>query len=203
MKPQLNHRLEQILPRVTSKTFLSSESIGNEIACYIFDYPASEELDVRRHTEWLVDRLEMHHPTINVLHLDLLDVVVSYLKQRNLFDKALQLQKAKGDPALIKALKGPLSAEKIRDYISEAHNPSDYSLILISGIGSVWPMLRAHSLLNCLHTAIGKTPLVMFYPGSFDGTTLRLFGQIATSVTQPKHQSYYRAFALVPGEIKL
>ncbi|MEZ4281610.1 MAG: DUF1788 domain-containing protein [Myxococcota bacterium] len=36
----------------------------------------------------------------------------------------------------------------------------------ISGVGSVWPMLRAHSLLNCLHTVIGKAPLVMFYPGA-------------------------------------
>jgi hypothetical protein len=202
MKTQLLSRLDQILPRVTSEAFLSSEGIGNEIACYIFDYPASEELEVRGHTDWLLDRLETHHPTVNVLHLDLLDVVVSYLKQRKLFDKALQLQRSKGDPALLKALKGPLSAEKIRDYIAEAHNPSDYSLILLSGIGSVWPMLRAHSLLNCLHTAIGKTPLVMFYPGSFDGTTLKLFGQIASSVSQPGTQSYYRAFALVPGEMK-
>jgi hypothetical protein len=202
MKSKLESRLNQILTRVTSQSFLSSEGIGNEIACYIFDYPATEELHVRGHTSWLMDRFETHHPAVKVLHLDLLDVVVSYLKERKLFDKALKLQKAKGDPALLKALKGPLAAEKIRDYISETHNPSSYNLILLSGIGSVWPMLRAHSLLNCLHTAIGNTPLVMFYPGSFDGTTLKLFGQIASSVSQPGTQSYYRAFVLVPGEMQ-
>ena len=59
-------------------------------------------------------------------------------------------------------------------------------------------MLRAHSLLNCLHTVMGHTPLVMFYPGSFDGTTLRLFDRIATSGTKPGGKPYYRAFILVP-----
>ena len=202
MKSRLSSRLDQILPRVTSATFLSSEGIGNEIACYLFDYPATEEQHVREHTCWLVNRLDDYHPKVNALHLELLDVVVDYLKQRKLLDKVLQLQRDKGDPALLKALKGPLSAEKIRDFIAETYDLSSYSLILLSGIGSVWPMLRAHSLLNCLHTAIGNTPLVMFYPGSFDGTTLRLFGQIASSVSQPGAQSYYRAFLLVPGEIQ-
>ena len=78
------------------------------------------------------------------------------------------------------------------------HKPADHDLVLLSGVGSVWPMLRAHSLLNCLHTVMGKTPLVMFYPGSFDGTTLRLFGQITTAKSKPGTKPYYRAFTLVP-----
>ena len=49
MSGALPNRLNQILPRVTSEAFLSSEGIGNEIACYIFDYPAEEELQVREH----------------------------------------------------------------------------------------------------------------------------------------------------------
>jgi hypothetical protein len=47
---------------------------------------------------------------------------------------------------------------------------------------------------------MGSKPLVMFYPGSFDGTKLRHFGQIAAATTPPGAQSYYRAFILVPGE---
>ena len=35
---RLNTRLDRILPRITDPAFLSSEGIGNEIACYIFDY---------------------------------------------------------------------------------------------------------------------------------------------------------------------
>ncbi len=52
-------------------------------------------------------------------------------------------------------------------------------------------MLRSHSLLNNLHRIIGITPLVMFFPGEYDGQSLRLFGKLMDN-------NYYRAFKLVP-----
>ena len=199
MSVTLSDRLNQILPRITSEAFLSSEGIGNEIACYIFDYPAEDELNVREHIKMMMDRLASHHSELRVLHLNLLEVSMAYLDQRGLFDKALKMEATKDAAAVLRALKGPLAAEKLRDFIAGEHEPADHDLVLLSGVGSVWPMLRAHSLLNCLHTVMGKTPLVMFYPGSFDGTTLRLFGQIAPSTTKPGAKPYYRAFILVPG----
>lgn len=199
MSSSLSSRLDQIIPRVTDDDFLSSEGIGNEIACYIFDYGAEDELTVRDHIDWMMERFASHHSKLRVLHLNLLDVVVAYLESRGLFEKALEMQKRKGDAGLLRALKGPLAAEKVRDFIAAEHNPADHDLLLLSGIGSVWPMLRAHGLLNCLHTVTGQTPLVMFYPGTFDGTTLRLFGDIAASTPKPGTKPYYRAFILVPG----
>ena len=146
----------------------------------------------------MMDRFASHHSELRVLHLNLLDVVIAYLEQRGLLDKAIKMQATKTDAAILRALEGPMAAEKICDFIAAEHKPADYNLVLLSGVGSVWPMLRAHNLLNCLHTVMGKAPLVMFYPGSFDGTTLRLFGQIATATSQPGTKPYYRAFSLVP-----
>jgi len=199
MKDTLPNRLNQILPKITSEDFQSSEGIGNEIACYIFDYPAEDELRVREHLQMMTKRLASHYSSLKVLHLDLLDVCLAYLKKRNLFDRAIEMQQTKDDVAVLRALKGPLAAEKIRDFIAAEHSPSDYDLLLLSGVGSVWPMLRAHSLLNCLHTVMEKTPMVMFYPGSFDGTTLRLFGRITASTSSQGTKPYYRAFILVPS----
>ena len=194
----LSDRLNQILPRITSEEFLSSEGIGNEIACYIFDYPAEHELEVREHITMMMDRLASHHSDLRVLHLNLLDVAVDYLKQRGLFAKVLKMQTTKGDAAVLQALQGPMAAEKLRDFIATEHTPSASGLVLLSGVGSVWPMLRAHSLLNCLHTVMGTTPLVMFYPGSYDGTTLRLFERHDTATSNAGTKPYYRAFTLVP-----
>lgn len=199
MSSGLSSRLNQILPRVTSGAFLSSEGIGNEIACYIFDYPAREELQVRQHIALMLGRMASHHGQLSVLHLDLLAVVLAYLEQRGLLAKALEMQAAKGDGAVLQALKGPLAAEKICDFIAREHAPAARDLVLLSGVGSAWPMLRAHSLLSCLHTVMGKAPLVMFYPGEFDGTTLRLFGRIVGPASVPGAKPYYRAFILVPG----
>jgi len=197
MSDALDDRLNQILPRITSASFLSSDGIGNEIACYIFDYPAEKELRVREHIRIVVDRLASHHSEIKTLHLDLLDVVLDYLKQRGLLDEAIEFQTKKGDSFVLKALKGPLEANKLCDFIAKRYTPSQYDLFLLSGVGSVWPMLRAHNLLNALHTILGTTPLVLFYPGRFNGTELRLFDRITTNTTTPGRTPYYRAFTLV------
>lgn len=200
MSTTLTNRLNQILPRVTSPAFLSSKGIGNEIACYIFDYPAKDELKVREHIKMLLARLASHHRELRVLHMDMLDVALAYLEQRELLAKALEMQATQGDTAVLRALKGPLAAEKLCEFIAAEHRPADHDLVLISGVGSVWPMLRAHSLLNCLHTVMGRAPLVMFYPGKYDGTTLRLFGQISPATSKAGTKPYYRAFTLIPDE---
>ncbi len=44
---QLQKRLNQIEDRISSKQFLNSEGLGNEIAFYIFDYQAAYEVQVR------------------------------------------------------------------------------------------------------------------------------------------------------------
>ncbi len=198
----LSRRLDKILDRVTGDDFLASKGIGNEIACYLFDYPAEDELEVRKHVTWMVDWLASHHKGLDFIHLNLLDVVMAYLKKRRLLEKLPKMHEKRGDAGVLKALEGPLAAEKIRDFIAAEYQPSEKKLLLLSGVGSVWPMLRAHSLLNCLHTVMGETPLVMFYPGSFDGTSLKLFDQINPRATKPGAKPYYRAFQLVPRESK-
>ena len=74
---------------------------------------------------------------------------------------------------------------------AEVAKPEQHDLVIVSGVGSVWPLLRSHTLLNNLQPVMGNTPLVMFYPGRYDGQSLRLFGKI-------KSNNYYRAFKLVP-----
>ena len=47
MTLSLEERLNQILPRITSRDFLESKGLGNEIGFWIFDYPPDREMDVR------------------------------------------------------------------------------------------------------------------------------------------------------------
>ena len=84
-----------------------------------------------------------------------------------------------------------LHPNKLAPVFAEVAQPSRHDLVLVSGVGSVYPLLRAHTLLNNLHAVMEHTPLVLFYPGRFDGQTLRLFGKLT-------NDHYYRAFKLVP-----
>jgi hypothetical protein len=191
MSDALDERLNQILPRVIADDFLSGRGIGNEIAIYVFDYPPEAELRVRDSLRTLLDHLPKHRPGLRVQHVDLFDFVLDYLRSRKLLDKALQMQRDQGDAALKKALAGPLHESKLGVRFAEVVQPEQHDLVIVSGVGSVWPLLRSHALLNNLHAVMGQTPLVLFYPGRYDGQSLRLFGKL-------KNNSYYRAFRLVP-----
>jgi hypothetical protein len=191
MSDRLTERLNQILPRVTSDEFLSGRGLGNEIAFYIFEYPPEEELRLREHIHFLLAHIPQRKPGLRIKHINLFDFVLDYLQSRNLLDKALKMQQEKGDEALKKALAGPLHENKLAPVFAEVAQPDQHDLLFMSGVGSVWPLLRSHTLLNNLHPLMGRTPLVMFYPGRYDGQSLRLFGKL-------KSNPYYRAFKLIP-----
>jgi hypothetical protein len=191
MSDLLAERLNQILPKIISEAFLKGEGLGNEIAFYIFDYPPEDELKVREHIRFLLTHIPQRKSGLRIKHVNLFDFVLDYLTNRNLLDKALLLQQDKGDAALKKALAGPLHENKLATIFAEAAQPSQHDVVLLSGVGSVWPLLRSHTLLNNLHPVMGRTPLIMFYPGRYDGQSLRLFGKL-------QNANYYRAFKLVP-----
>ena len=191
MTDVLTERLNEILPKVISTEFLSGKGLGNEIAFYIFDYPPEAELRVREHIQFLMAHIPKNRPGLRVMHVNLFDLIVDHLKERNLLEKSFRMQRDKGDKALHKALLGPLKSEKLVQIFVEFAQPEEQDLVLVSGVGSVWPLVRSHNLLNNLQTVMGQTPLVMFYPGRYDGQALRLFGKI-------KSNNYYRAFKLVP-----
>jgi len=191
MKDDFEERLNQILPRITSDDFLSGHGLGNEIAFHIFDYPPEEELRIREQLDFLMDHIPKQKPGLHVAHINLFDFVIDHLKKRNLLERTIELQKTKGDEFVLRQLEKILHPEKLAPLFAEQVQPEENNLVLVSGVGSVWPLMRTHTLLNNLHPVMGQTPLVMFYPGNYDGQSLRLFGKI-------KSDNYYRAFRLIP-----
>ncbi len=191
MNQKLSERINKIIPRIESKEFLESKGLGNEIAIYIFDYPAEYELEMRNQIEFIINQVGKKHPQIRITHINLFKLIIDYLKSRGLLQRALQLQKEKGDKALYKALSGPLNEEKMAKELIKAAQPDNNDIIFMSGIGNAWPILRSHTLLNNLHPYMKGKPLVVFYPGVYDGQGLSLFGKL-------KDNNYYRAFQLVP-----
>ena len=186
----LEERLNKIPQRLTDRGFLKGGGIGNELAFYIFDYPAEEELRIREHIPFLLTHLGKTHPALRIIHLNLFEFVVDLLKERDFLTKSFAKQKAQGDAALIKSLTSSLDPDKLAPAVAKAVSPGSHDVVIISGAGSVWPMVRTHGVLSSLQRHMGYTPTVFFYPGIYDGQSLRLFGKLKSN--------YYRAFKLVP-----
>ncbi|PWC75520.1 DUF1788 domain-containing protein [Azospirillum sp. TSH64] len=186
----LTDRLNKVLDRLISDELLSGKGLGNEIGFYIFDYQPEDELAVREHIAFLLEQLPKKRPGIRVKHVNLFEMVLVHLEERNLLEKALEQAREKGDEFLLKALEKPLHGTKLAPVFEKACDIPNHDLFLVSGVGSVYPLLRTHTMLNNLHHVMQDKPLVMFFPGRYDGQSLRLFGKI-------KDDNYYRAFKLV------
>jgi hypothetical protein len=188
----LEERLNQILPRITSRDFLDSKGLGNEIGFWIFDYPPERELDVRDFYKGTVlPALSKRNPAFNVASIDLLQLVIQLLEDRKLLEKTLEMQKNKGDDSTLAALRSVLKEDKLAQKIASQCPIDTLDLLILTGVGAAYPMLRTHTLLSALHPIMGNTPLLMFFPGRYDGHSLRLFNTLA-------EDHYYRAFRLVP-----
>lgn len=187
----LQDRLNKIIPRLTSDELLNNQGLGNEIGFYIFDYPPENELEVRDYLQVVLKHINKKKAGPRVKHINLFALIIDYLNEAKFLDKAIAMQRDKGNQALEKALKGPLDSRKIAKIFTAKADPDNHDLILISGVGNAWPMLRSHNLLNNLHPLMGDTPVVMFYPGMYTGAGMKLFGSM-------KESNYYRAFQLVP-----
>jgi len=185
---QLQKRLNQIEERVTSNQFLNSEGLGNEIAFYIFDYHAKYEVQVREHITLLCQELDKKQ--LSYTHLNLFEVIINLLQDEDVLDDAIELQASDGDEELMNALKGSLEQNRIAQFIA-SNIKEESKFILLSGLGSAWPLIRGHSLLNALHAVLGDKPLVLFYPGKYSGLDIHPFDTLQS-------QNYYRAFELVP-----
>ncbi len=190
---RLHDRLDEIQPKIESEDFLKNQGLGNEIGFYVFDYPPESEISVREHLEYMTERLSKRGR--NFKSINLFEAVIELLDSRKLTDRAFKVQKERGDDALFNALKGPLEQNRVAEFIASkidfgSCEKDKTEFILLHGLGSAWTIIRGHGLLNALHAKLGSVPTILFYPGEYDGTTLKPFGRIESN-------NYYRAFKLV------
>lgn len=191
MKRSFEERLNQVLPRLASPDVLDNRGAGGEIGFWIFDYPPEHEMQMR---SWLTDVIEPGlrklKPSLRFATLDLFDCVINLLEERGLLAKAFEMQRKHGDEAVLKSLRSVLKEDRLAARVVELVNAKDLDLLIVKGVGAVYPMLRTHTLLSALHPYMRDTPLLMLYPGRYDGQSLRLFSTLTDD-------NYYRAFSLV------
>ncbi|MEH1956432.1 DUF1788 domain-containing protein [Nostoc sp.] len=188
----INQRLDALLPKLQDARLLSNRGIGNEIGFYIFDYDAEYEPLVQRYIDRLKPQLTSSPIQLILLEIDLYKTILDILSERGVLKKAFELEATKGNAALAKTIAPLVRPDQVIAYIQKKLR-GDEQLVIITGVGASWPLLRSHSILNNLHPVLDKIPLVMFFPGSYDGHELRLFDTF-------KDDNYYRAFPLIPHQ---
>lgn len=188
----LDERLDKAEEIIKKQSFRENKGLGNEVGYYIFDYPADKELFVRERIDYIKRKNENSSDEYKVVVFDLYDITINILKEKGYLEKCYDFEKKQGFERITKSVGNMLrltsSDSLIIKYIKE--NVPEKAVIFITGIGKSYPIIRSHTILNNLHQVIDNVPVVMFYPGNYDGQELVLFGEI-------KDDNYYRAFKLV------
>ena len=188
----LEERLDLAEEMIQKPSFRENKGLGNEVGYYVFDYPADKELYVRERIEYMIQKNAKAQDEYRIVKYDLYDLIIGILKEKGYLEKCYEFEKKKGFERVTKSISNMLkitsSDSLIVNHIKE-HTP-EKAVVFITGIGKSYPILRSHAVLNNLHQVIDQVPVVLFYPGNYDGQELVLFGEI-------KDDNYYRAFKLV------
>ncbi|QQK06963.1 DUF1788 domain-containing protein [Miniphocaeibacter halophilus] len=182
-------KLDKIEPAITKSDFLENKGLGNEVGYFIFDYEPEYEIIVREYVEGLIEKQSY---SFKIVEYDLYEILIDHLKEKKYIKKCKEIEEKKGMKQLVKAITSLLRMGSGNDLFTRTikENTPDSAVVFITGIGKIFPFVRSHKILNNLHLNFYKSPVVMFYPGKYDGQSLSLFGEF-------KDDNYYRAFPLI------
>jgi hypothetical protein len=188
----LEERLDKAEAMIKKPSFRKNKGLGNEVGYYIFDYLPEQELLVRERVEYIRKKNAQSDDEYRIVVFDLYEIIIEILKEKGYLEKCYEFEKKRGFDRITKAVGNMLRITAkdslIVNYIRE--RTPEKAIVFLVGIGKCYPILRSHTVLNNLHQVIDNVPVVMFYPGKYDGQELILFGEI-------KDDNYYRAFKLV------
>lgn len=188
----LEERLDMAERLIKSEEFRQNKGLGNEVGYYVFDYPAEKELIVRERIAYMKNKNLRGTDGYELMVFDLYDIIINILEEEGFLEQCFRFEKQKGFDRIVNSVGNLLklgSADGLIIKHIQENTPKDAVVFLI-GIGKCYPVLRSHKILNNLHQVLDRVPVVLFYPGKYDGQELVLFGKI-------KDDNYYRAFKLV------
>lgn len=189
---EFQDRLDAIWNRISSREFLENKGVANEVRYYVFDYEACDEQIMRQKIRDLIARNNPEIDGFQIVEYDIYKLILGILEERGYVDKCIRFEKEKGREYLYNAISKLLRLTTDKNLIVNkiVENTPENSVVFLTGIGKVYPFVRAHNVLNNLHQVFDKVPVIMFYPGTWNGQSLSLFGTISDG-------NYYRAFPLI------
>jgi hypothetical protein len=185
-KEDIAEKFKNLYAKMKTDTFLSRSSLGGEIPFWISPYNPEQELEVSKSIKGLKNKLE--NDGLIILDLNLFDVSMELLQEHLGEGEIFELEKQMDKDELKEAIQSVLDINEVfMPELKKRINESKAQVYFITGVGTCYPFLRSHNVLNNLQNIAKEAPTVMFFPGKYNGKSLELFGLL-------KDDNYYRAF---------
>ena len=182
----IKQKLDKIKNRISDINFLANKGLSNEVGIHVFCYDPKDELIIRDYIERLVNN---PNDGFRIIECDMYKIFLDILEEKHILNAVPELEEKKGKDYLLAQLQKIATPEAFLKRMKyDPHNRGD--ILFLTGVGKAYPFMRAHKMLDSMQEAFADIPIVMFYPGTFNGQELGLFGKFLDS-------NYYRAFNLL------
>lgn len=187
----LNERLDHLRTVIQTPEFLHGEGLSNEVNIRIFCYDPKEEMTVRHFVSQLTADQSLH---CRLVERNLYRIFLSICDEKRITAGAASMEEKKGREYLRSQIQRFANNKTFVAKMQYApHETGD--VLLVTGVGEVYPFMRVHALLEALQPEFSDIPIVVMYPGEYTGHYVRLFGEFEPN-------AYYRAFNLITEDAK-
>lgn len=188
MKGDITERLDKLREKFQNADFLQGHGLANEVNINIFCYDPKDEMVVRHFVSQALSDASLASKC-NLKECNLYRIFLSICDDFAITAGAPDVEIKRGREHMLKVLQ---RAANNKSFVAKMQYP-DHKLgdvLLLTGVGEVYPYMRMHSLLEAIQPEFSDIPVVVMYPGKFDGRSLKLFDKLIPN-------SYYRAFNII------
>ena len=179
-------QLDRMIPRLSGKDFLENKGLVNEVGIHVFCYDPSEEMMVTKYIQKLQTEKEL---PFRIIEKDLYKIFLQICEEKRVLKAIPSMEERKGKDYTLTQLQNIATPEAFAEKINDQRYQTG-DVLLLTGLGKVYPFMRSHKILDNIQHIFAHIPIVMMYPGTFDGKSLGLFGKFLDG-------HYYRAFNLL------
>lgn len=180
-------RLQLLESKFSETSFLNNQGLGNEVGIHVFSYNPKDELIVREFIKKYVT--SQPNPSYQVHVNDLFDIFLDICQDYDVLEDLFEFEKHNDGTKVVNQIANFAPPQEYLSKFQPQHRERGKDIVLICGVGKVFPFMRSHIILENIQPIINDVPVVLLYPGEYTNQTLRLFNHL-------NEANYYRAFKI-------
>jgi hypothetical protein len=184
---ELNERLDKLRKLVQDRDFLEGKGLSNEVNIRIFCYDPADEPAVRHFTNQITTDQTLD---CNIVEYNFYKIFIDVCKDLDILDSIPEMEESDGSEFTLEQIHSAIGEDEFIAKMKELGERKIGDVMLITGVGDVFPFMRVHKMLEAMQPHFTATPILVMYPGTFDGSYVRLFNKLTPN-------PYYRAFNVI------
>lgn len=183
----ITQQLDDLKIRIQKPEFLNVEGLGNEVGIWFFCYEPKQEMMVRDFTQKLVYSSNLD---CRLIERNLYSVFLEICDEWGITQDIGEMEKEDGKELLLEKITSSIGVDEFVNKIYFSPQTCGKDVLLLTGVGDVFPFMRVHTLLQALQPKFPNIPILVMYPGTFNGTQTRLFNKY-------KPNPWYRSYNII------